>query len=367
MTCDFRLKLDFGLETLDLYFGVDTPQHCGSVGTARQIMTTTGKWGAGLFGISALGLLAFFILTLPEGKQSQTFAQDATLLSAATDLHPTDVFSVIQQANSLQEAFQTAGVAYFPEDKISYFPDPTLGLGTIITVQRALSVTVIDGKKNRTLRTWQTTVGELLTEKKIVLGADDRVTPTPSTPIGKQTTITIIRVARTNVTETEIIPYQTKIEKDYNQFVGGQTILKAGQNGKLEKTYLLVREDGELVSKTLLASKTTVPAVTAVVRQGGLNQVPRQCVVYKDWVVDASARNKIDPNSLYYRMIRESNCHPNSSGAGGRYKGLFQYEEGLWNTVSAKAGYPGVSVWDARAQIYVTAWAWAHGYRSRWP
>lgn len=330
-------------------------------------MTTTKKWGVGILGISALGLLAFFTVTLPSNTNSQTFAQDATLLGAATDLHPTDVFSVIHQANSLQEAFQAVGVDYFLEDKISYFPDPTLGLGTIITVQRALPVTLIDGKKTRKLRTWQTTVGALLSEKKIELGADDKIAPTFPTSLGKDTTVSITRVARTNVTEVEVIPYQTKVEKDYSQFVGGQTVLKRGQNGQLEKIYLLIREDGELVSKTLLSSRTTLATVTAVVRQGGLNQVPKQCVAYKDWVVDASAKNRIDPNLLFYRMIRESNCHPNSSGAGGRYKGLFQYEEGFWNSVSAKAGYAGESIWDAKSQIDVTAWAWAHGYRGRWP
>lgn len=330
-------------------------------------MTTTKKWGVGFLGFSALGLLAFFTSTLPEGGHDQTFAQDKTLLSAATASHPTEVFSVVRQADSLPQAFRAAGVSYFPEDKVSYFPDPNLGLGTVVTVQRALAVTVIDGRKARDLRTWQTTVGDLLREKKIELGDDDRIAPTLTTALTKDMTVTITRVARTNITEAETIPYQTKIEKDYNQFVGAKTVVKQGQNGEREKTYLLVREDGELVSKTLLSTKVTAPMVAAVVRQGGLNPVPSQCVTLKDWVVDASKRNGLDPNGLYYRIVRESNCHPNSSGSGGRYLGLLQYEQGLWDQVSARAGLSGASVWDAKSQIYITAWAWTHGYRNRWP
>ncbi|MEK7171144.1 MAG: G5 domain-containing protein [Patescibacteria group bacterium] len=329
-------------------------------------MTTTKKWGVSFLGISALGLLAFFTITLPEGKNNQTFAQDATLISAASDYHPTDVFSVVQKASSLPEAFRVAGVDYFPEDKISYFPDPSFGLGTVITVQHALPVTVIDGKKTRQLRTWVTTVGDLLTEKKIVLGNDDKIAPTLATPLTKNTTVTITRVARTNVTETEVVPFKTNIEKDYNQFVGPQTVVKAGANGQLEKTYLLIREDGELISKTLVSTKTTKPALTATVRQGGLNPVPKQCLPMKEWVVDASAKNKIDPNALFYRIVRESNCHPNSQAAAG-YQGLLQYDPNFWNSVSAKAGFAGASVWDAKSQIYVTAWAWAHNFRGRWP
>lgn len=329
-------------------------------------MTTTKKWGAGVLVLSTAGLLAFLAVTLPEGRSSQTFAQDATLISAATTEHPTEVFSLAYRADSLPQAFEAAGVEYFPEDEVSYFPDPKLGLGTVITVQRALPATVVDGKKTRLLRTWQTTVGDLLEEKKIELGKDDKVSPSLSTPLAKNITITIVRVARTNMTETETVPYQTKIEKDYNQFIGAQTIIKPGQNGQLEKTYLLIREDGELISKTLLNSKTTKPAVTAIVRQGGLNPVPKNCLPFKDWVVSASTAQKIDPNALFYRIIRESNCHPNSQAAAG-YQGLLQYDPSFWSSVSAKAGYSGASVWDAKSQIYVTAWAWAHGYRGRWP
>ena len=330
-------------------------------------MTTTKKWGAGTLLISALGLLAFFTLALPESQSSQTFAQDATLLSAANEYHPTEVFSVVHKANSLPEAFQAAGVEYYPEDKIAYFPDPSLGIGTVITAQRALPITLVDGKRSKVLRTWETTVGDLFKEKKIELGNDDKIAPTLATRLTKDMTITITRVARTNVTETEVIPHQTRVEKDYNQFVGAQTVVAAGHNGKLEKTYLLIREDGELVSKTLVSTKTTEAAVTAIVRQGGLNPVPSHCVALKDWVVNASARNKIDPNSLYYRIVRESNCHANSSGSGGKYQGLLQYEPGLWSSVSAKAGLPGASIWDAKSQIDVTGWAWAHGFRGRWP
>jgi len=307
-------------------------------------MTTTKKWGERIFVLSLAALAAVLVAPVKSEADSR-IGQDEVLVSAATEYHPTEVFSVVYQANSLPEAFQAAGVDYFPEDKVAYFPDPSLGIGTVITAQRALPVTVIDGKKTRVLRTWQTTVGDFLKEKKIELGSDDKIAPTLVTSLTKNTTITITRVARTNVTETEVVPYQTRVEKDYNQFVGGQTVLKAGKNGRLEKTYLLIREDGELVSKTLLSTKTTEAAVTAVVSQGGLNPVPNHCKVLKDWVVNASTKNKIDPNSLYYRIIRESSCHANSSGAGGRYLGLLQYEQGFWASVSAKAGFPGASIW----------------------
>lgn len=333
-------------------------------------MTTTKKWGERILVFSLIALA--MILVGPTMSQANTrVGQDEVLVSAATDSHPTEVFSVVHKVSSLPAAFAAVNIDYYPEDKISYFPDPTLGIGTVVTVQRAMPVTLIDGKKKTYLRTWQTTVGSVLAEKKVELGADDKIAPTLATPLSANMTVTITRVARTTVTETETILFQTKIEKDYSQFVGPQTVVTPGKNGQLAKTYLVIREDGELVSKTLQSAKTTLAAVTAVVKQGGLNPVPKQCLPMKDWVVDASKKNGIDPNALYYRMQKESRCNPNSVGRGPKgqvYEGMFQYESGgLWESMSTKAGFKGASVWDARSQIYVTAWVWANGGRGRWP
>jgi len=304
----------------------------------------------------ALGSL-FFRPTPPVAPKAE--AADSTN-------HPEEKFAADSSARTIVAAFNQAGVAYYPEDTVVAFPDPALGLGTIITVTRAMPVVVQDGKKTLTLRTWQTTVSELLAEKKIELGAEDRVAPKPETSLTPNLRVTITRVARTEVVEKEMIPFQTVIEKDYSQFVGAQKVVQAGSNGQKEKTYLLIREDGELVSKTLLKTVTTVVAQTQRVQQGGLNPVSAKCAQYKDWVVDASKKNGIDPNALFYRMQKESNCNYNSQASAG-YQGLLQYDPVFWTTVSAKAGYPGASIWDPKAQIYVTAWAWAHGYRSRWP
>lgn len=328
----------------------------------------TTFWG----GVATLLLLVAAVgpFLTENNNATQTFAQDATLVSAASTLHPVEVFSVDSRAKSVVEAFALADKPYYPEDKVALFPTPELGIGTVITVQRALPVTLQDGKKSKTVRTWADTTGGLLSEKKIELGAEDRISPSLDTKVRIDTKVLITRVARTTVTENEVIPYETTIQKDYNQFVGPQTVVEAGKNGQREKKYLLIREDGELKSKTLTSNTVVVTPHTAVVKQGGLNPVPSQCAIYKDLVVAAAGKYKLDPNSLYYRMIRESNCHTNSVGhgnSGQTYYGLFQYELGYWTSISAKAGFAGADWTDAKAQIYTTAYAWSHNDRGRWP
>lgn len=246
-------------------------------------MATTKKWGVSVLGLTVIGLIGFFVLTQPNSRHDQTYAQDATLVSAATDLHPTQVFSVVHKADSLQEAFQAAGVSYFPEDKVSFFPDPILGLGTVITVQRALVITVVDGKKTKTLRTWATTVGGLLKDKKIELGDDDKIAPTLTTPLAQNTIITINRVARTQVSELETINFPTVQKNDDTMWRGESILVQEGKNGQREKKYLLIREDGELVSKTLLSNNVIVAAVNKILRVGTKLKIGRTLTGKSTW------------------------------------------------------------------------------------
>jgi len=315
-------------------------------------------------GILLIGLLGFFLVAEPGNRHDQTFAQDKVLVSAATDLHPTDVFSVTHSANSLQEAFQAAGIAFHPEDKISYFPDPRLGLNTVITVQHALPITLVDGKHTTTIRTWASNVGDLLTEKKIELGQDDRISPTLTTPLAKNTTITIIRVAVTEITTNSIIPFGITKKNDNTLDEGKTRIDKPGVSGTLASTFRVTREDGTEVSRVLLSTAVVVAPQDQLLIIGTKPVITVPCR-FNDWVLDAAIKNGQSANGLCYRMMRESNGNPNSDGI--LHKGLFQYDPGFWSAVSAKAGYPGASIWDAKSQIYVTAWAWANGYRGRWP
>jgi len=223
-------------------------------------METTAKWRAILKGLIVISLIGVFSL-VSDLTGFKILAQDSTLISASNDLHPTEVFSVVHKTDSLQEAFAAVGIDYFPEDKISFFPDPTLGLGTVITVQRALEVTVIDGKHSNVYRTWQISVGDFLKERRIEIGDEDKFAPSLATKLGNGTKITITRVARTEVSEFETISFKTVERDDPNSWRGERTVLQVGISGKREKRYLLIREDGELVSKTLLFNKI-VDAVT---------------------------------------------------------------------------------------------------------
>ena len=252
----------------------------------------------------------------------------------------------------------------YPEDKFSTFPQYKDFVGRVITLYRAPSYIVYDQNKEITYRSFAQTVGQLLEEKKVILGEDDKINFSIDTELSLGMTIKITRVAKTKVIETEIIEHQI-IKKDDPTIDKGKTKVKqAGVQGERKLTYEVTRENGVEISKVLLSNEVVKESIDEILLIGTKPVITTACR-FNDIVIEAANKYGVDPNSLCYRMMQESMGNPNSDGSG--YEGLFQYGENFWAQASGQAGFAGASIWDVRAQIFVTAWAWTHGYRSKWP
>ena len=267
-------------------------------------------------------------------------------------------------SKDIREITNQLGAAPFVEDQISIFPDINLNIGGKIVLKRAPSYQIIDGKKKIEVRSWVKNVGELLLEKNIELGLEDKVNYSVDTELIDKMIIKITRVAKTKITESEKIYFKTVKKDDPDLDKGKERVGQKGALGTKDKIYEVIREDGVEVKRTLIDTKITNEAIDEIIYIGTKPVITVRCK-YNDIVIKASQKNNVDPNSVCTLMIRESNG--NSDSDGGSYKGLFQYTESFWTLVSARAGYSGASIWDATSQIYVTAWAFANGYRGRWP
>ncbi len=258
------------------------------------------------------------------------------------------------------------GAGPYGEDRFSTFPDIKMGIGSKITLYRAPAYTVIDGKRQSVYRTWQTTVGGLLSEKNIEIGDDDKINFANSTELEPGMEIRIIRVALTHVEKTESVAHNIVKKEDKTLDKGKTKIQQAGVDGVRTLTYLVRREDGVEISRTLTNSAITTAPVDEIQIIGTKPVITGWCA-YNDFVLDASIKNGVDPDRICSLMKLESWGHADSVGQDGAHLGLFQYDPGFWSSISTKAGYGGADIFDAKAQIYVTAWAVTHGYGGRWP
>lgn len=150
-------------------------------------------------------------------------------------------------------------VTLYPEDKVSVFPDLYMQMGGKITLTRAPKINLTDGKKKALYRSWSGTVQELLAEKNIAFGADDKVSPALDSSIRDGSEIIINRVAKTTITENEDIAFKI-LNKDDPNLAYGKTRIQAGSKGSKELEYLVTRVDGDEVSRVLLESNIVTPA-----------------------------------------------------------------------------------------------------------
>lgn len=263
----------------------------------------------------------------------------------------------------------------FVEDKFATFPDMKMGIGSKITLYRAPTFTIFDGKKKTEVRSWTDTVGELLSEANVLeLGDDDKINFSTTTVLEDQMEIRIIRVAITTVRETEPIAYKT-IKKDDKTLDQGKTrVEKKGEAGQKTLSYTVRREDGVQISKVLSGTEITKQPVDEILIIGTKPVITVRCR-FNDTVLEASIKYGVNPNGICTLMMKESQGNNTSvntkcTKVGNDWvscNGLFQYTDGFWSSSSSKAGYSGASIWNAEAQIFTTAWAWSHGLRSRWP
>jgi len=176
--------------------------------------------------------------------------------------------SGISAGGSIENILNDLKVTYYPEDMTSVFPEIKMGIGGKITLRQAPDYILIDGKKKSVIRSWKPTIGEIFTEKSIELGVDDKVNFAPETEAISGMEIKINRVSKTTVIEPEIIAYKTVRKENPNVEKGNKTVLQKGENGNKNKFYLVIREDGEQISKTLTKTETTKEPTQEIVEVG---------------------------------------------------------------------------------------------------
>lgn len=239
----------------------------------------------------------------------------------------------------------------FPEDAVaselimSDFDED--GLGQRITITRSPAVTLeVDGGATE-VRTSKNTVEELLVEKGVALGPKDEVVPALSTAITRGMKITVARVSEADITEDEVMPFQTITKNDYNMFQGQSKVEADGANGLKRVVSRVVSKNGVVVSKTVLSEQIVKTQGNKVVVVG-VKPYTHQDL----WniMVEAGQKYGVDPSKMYRVMMCESGGNVYSNG---RYKGLFQWDSSFYKW-AAIAGVP-ADYFNPRSQIFATA------------
>jgi len=178
------------------------------------------------------------------------------------------VMTAYQTADQIAES---VGISLYPEDKTVITRNDDIvasGPGLEMKIIRATPFQFDLYGSTTTARTQGTTVGAMLKEKGIKLGASDRVQPSASTPITAGMNVRVWREGQQTITTPQPVPFQTTTIQDTNQPIGYRQVQTPGQNGSQNVTYQVDIVNGQEVSRTQIASIVTQQPVQEVVVVG---------------------------------------------------------------------------------------------------
>jgi len=218
--------------------------------------------------------------------------------------------------------------------------------GAVIHVHYPVPVAVtVDGGTVRTTSVART-VGELLAEQGIALGIADRVSPALDTPIESEPVeVTVERVETIDEVVEVVLPFTKRDTRTAELEVGQSRVVQEGATGLRLDAYSVVEVDGVEESRELIGQQVVRQPVEQVVTWG----------------------TRVTPGSTIWDQLAMCESRGNWAHPGPRYHGGLQFHPGTWNS-NKPAGYPEYA-WQAsrEQQIEVAVRVQARqGWRA-WP
>jgi len=169
---------------------------------------------------------------------------------------------------TVKEFLAESEIAIKEQDQLSVPLEAKIKQGLIINLDTAFQVVVNDGGEERTVWSTSTTVADFLEQQGIKLNELDRVEPGLDQMIGENVPINIVRVEKVTDVVEEPLEFATVTQKDSNLESGKQQVVQEGKTGKVQKTYEVILENGQEVSKTLISENVMENATDKIVAVG---------------------------------------------------------------------------------------------------
>jgi len=184
------------------------------------------------------------------------------------------------------------------------------GDGDDVYIYHARELYLSVGGESTTIHTRKASVGEVLDEAGVSLGALDRVQPPLDVPVEEGLTIRVVRVQEELETVEEAIPRAIVYQDDPTMDMGRYLILQEGADGLSHHEYRVVYEDGQETERELL-SEWEQPPSDQLIAQGtrpvNLVETPQgplrysySLEMYATWYRPASCGRS--PDSPWYGM-----------------------------------------------------------------
>lgn len=194
-------------------------------------------------------------LTAPAYDVNIYRARPVTVIDGASR------YDVMSPHTSARQIAADAGLTLYDEDKyqLTRIDDFVAegGVGLKLTIDRAVPLNLTLYGKANVVRTQATTVGGLLKEKHIALGAQDGTNVPDSTPITADMNVEVWRNGVQTITEEKQIDFPIKQIRDADHEIGYHDVKTKGVLGKKQVTYQIEMKNGKEISRKEIQSLVT--------------------------------------------------------------------------------------------------------------
>lgn len=269
--------------------------------------------------------------------------------------------TITTTSNNIRGLISQLGVA--SNAKLSLPSDAILPAGGDVSISTPKTVTIVADGANRTTTTTAETVGELLAESEVAVGATDRVSVPGVARVVDNMVVSVARVVTGGtVTESSAIDFGSEETVDPAMFKGEKKTVQAGVAGTLEKTFSTVTIDGVVASKSEVGQKVLTAAVPAKIAVGGKDR-PATPAAGANTGASAPAMS----NEAMWDAIAqcESTGRWNVNTGNGYYGGL-QFDIPSWLANGGGAYAPNASLATKEQQIAVANTYYAKSGLSPW-
>ncbi|GGH89909.1 ubiquitin-like domain-containing protein [Arthrobacter liuii] len=272
-------------------------------------------------------------------------------------------------AQDVEDLVTELGVA--SASSVSAPKDATLALaGSYVSISTPKTVSIVaDGKVNTTTTT-APTVGKVLEDSGVAIGANDRTSQPANANVVSNMVIKVSRVdtSQTAVT-SEDVPFETVTAESADMLKGEKQVTQAGTAGKLERTFKLVLVDGREASRTLVSENVAVQPVTEKVTVGTKAKPAAQAAPAAPAAAGANtgAAAPAMMNEAMWDKIAQCESTGNwSINSGNGYYGGLQFDIRTWIGAGGGAYAPNASLATKAQQIDIANRVYAQRGLSPW-
>lgn len=171
-------------------------------------------------------------------------------------------------ADTVKELIQQENLDVTEHDRIEPALDTVIKNDLSLTIDKAFQITLNVGEEKQQVWTTSTTVADFLKNQKVQLNELDKVEPALKEELSGKRHVTVTRIEKVTDVVEEPIAFDVVTKNDNSIEKGNQKVINSGKEGKQEKHYEVILENGKEVSRKLLKTETVQESEDRVVALG---------------------------------------------------------------------------------------------------